>query len=203
METPRSASNLATDLAAPASATLPTSDWVVLVYMNANNNLERFAIDNYVQMEKVGSTDQVLSSSNSRATASTTGRFGWSVLQVRSENGKDPIPANAVQNIGKRDMGASSTLQDFISWAEQRYPATHYMLVIWDHAAKVGGFENLLQKLTLQRLASIDEVRRGTLQKSLDSGPPGVPIAMNIAPEQSIPNPVRSSSFDEDSGISL
>lgn len=43
---------------APADAQA-RADWTILVYINANNNLEPDAIDNYLQMEKVGSDDHV------------------------------------------------------------------------------------------------------------------------------------------------
>src|SRR3954453_792990 len=34
-------------------------EWTVLVYMNGDNNLERYAVINFAEMARVGSTDNV------------------------------------------------------------------------------------------------------------------------------------------------
>lgn len=45
-----------------------------------------------------------------------------------------------VADLGKVDMGAPSTLSDFIVWAKQHYPAGNYKLLLWDHGGGWSGF---------------------------------------------------------------
>ena len=45
----------------------------------------------------------------------------------------EPLPANAVEDLGEVNMGDGKALGDFITWGIQQYPAKRYMLVIWDH----------------------------------------------------------------------
>ena len=37
----------------------PRKEWTFLIFLNGNNNLNRFGRDNLIDMEKVGSTDQL------------------------------------------------------------------------------------------------------------------------------------------------
>ncbi|WP_260430223.1 clostripain-related cysteine peptidase [Burkholderia cenocepacia] len=62
-----------------------------------------------------------------------------------------------VADLGKVDMGAPSTLSDFIAWTKSKYPAGNYKLLLWDHGGGwtgYGGDENFNRsQMTLPNLS--------------------------------------------------
>ena len=113
--------------------------WTILVYLDADNDLEAAGITNFNQMELAGSTR------NRRV-----------IVQMDRKDGNDPDneswtdtrryliirdPDACVMHsirlddepLGELDMGDWQTLQDFVEWAVAEFPADHYCLIIWDH----------------------------------------------------------------------
>lgn len=120
-------------------------EWTVMVYMNAKNNLEPYALKNFHSMAEVGSTAKVSIVAQLGRPAGrhytkpeTSKESEWSGV-YRFLIGKDtkPVPEHAVvevKAIGEsEDMGAPAALEQFIVWSRQNYPAKRYMLVIWNH----------------------------------------------------------------------
>lgn len=118
------------------------AEWTVLVFLNAKNNLEPFSFVNYKQMYQVGSTREVnilVEFGRPRRHQPPVGfQFQeggqWSkTLRFRVEKDKKPMEANALEDLGKVDMGRGQALVDFVKWGREKYPAKRYALVIWDH----------------------------------------------------------------------
>jgi hypothetical protein len=113
------------------------SEWTILVFLNAKNNLEPFAFPNFRQMVSVGSTPEVkivVEMGRPRHHHST--QFGaWSrTLRFLIERGKtEPIAAHAVADLGATNMGDADSLVDFVAWGRKTYPSRRTMLVIWNH----------------------------------------------------------------------
>jgi hypothetical protein len=133
---------LALSIIWPSSAgAQPQREWTVMVYMNAKNNLEPYALGNFHGMAEVGGTPQVavvaqLGRPSSERYTSEDGN--WSgVYRFNVAKNTQPLPAQAavdVQAVGEStDMGSPTALRQFISWAKKTYPAKRYMLVIWNH----------------------------------------------------------------------
>ncbi|WP_165434995.1 clostripain-related cysteine peptidase [Rhizobium leguminosarum] len=121
--------------AAPA-----TAEWTVMIYMNAKNSLEPDALDNFAEIAGAGSTSKVnLVVEMGRPKQHLTNNSDdWSgVLRFHVKKNQRPIPAEAVLDVSASpalsDMGASTALEDFITWTAKAYPAKRYMLVIWNH----------------------------------------------------------------------
>ncbi len=114
--------------------------WTVMIYMNADNNLEECGLSDFLEMTSaplsedsnltvvvqfdripgyVGSDDDY---------DDWTGTYRFVLSQEMA-----PFSANAVSFLGEVDMGTSEALVDFVSWAETSYPADHYALILWDH----------------------------------------------------------------------
>jgi len=55
-----------------------------------------------------------------------------------------PLPNQAVQDLGEVNMGDPEALSDYVKWGMKQYPANHYMLVIWDHGQ---GWRSILNSL--------------------------------------------------------
>jgi len=112
------------------------TEWTVLVFLNAKNNLEPFAFSNFEQMASIGSTPEVkLVVEMGRPAHHYTRKFGaWSkTLRFVIEKKMEPVEASANQDLGATNMGDAKTLVDFLSWGRKTYPARHTMLVIWNH----------------------------------------------------------------------
>ena len=84
------------------------------------------------------------------------------------ELGMDPDPAKlerwsytdqGFSKVGEAElasMGEQSTLQDFLSWTMENYPAEKYQLILWDHGgASISGvvFDELHNMSSLQLFA--------------------------------------------------
>jgi hypothetical protein len=109
--------------------------WTILIFMNGDNNLEPDAITNFKQLAKVGSNKDV----NVVVEFDRIAKYYHTVpdwpqtLRFRITQGMQPVPSNALQDIGEANMGDPQTLTDFITWGQDQFPADHYMLIIWDH----------------------------------------------------------------------
>jgi len=116
------------------------AEWTFMVFMNGDNNLEKFAINDFMEMAKVGSTETVnIVVQFDRIAAHGKDwddqRYGnWSgTLRFKVGKGMTPIPTNAVEDIGEANMGDGAVLRQFVEWATSAYPAKRYALIIWNH----------------------------------------------------------------------
>ena len=108
----------------PDPTTWPT--WTFMVFLNGDNNLDSAAVDDFNEMAQVGSDGRLnIVAQLDRRGNGTTKRY------LIGKN--DTVNSNPVQTLGEQNMGDPKVFADFIVWAEQNYPADHYLLVIWDH----------------------------------------------------------------------
>ncbi len=106
----------------------PAKEWTLMVFMNAKNNLGRFANKDIKEMEKLGTTGRlnvVVELGKLKAGAKRllikkkTGWFGSNSIVLGED--KDA------------DMGDYKRAIEFIKWTRTNFPAKHYMLILWDH----------------------------------------------------------------------
>lgn len=131
----------------PVTPTEAKANYTVMVYM-VGSDLERgkdktlpiggdngggAATSDLEEMMKVGSTD------NLNVVVQTGGATRWLNPSIsgtsvqRWEVNKGSLTLE--QDLGNLNMGDPYTLQDFITWAVENYPADRYALVLWDHGA--------------------------------------------------------------------
>jgi len=127
----------------------PTANkWNFLVYLDGDNNLESEALFNFNQMEKVGSSNnvQLLVLFDRSGKYDTTG--GWTgtrLYRVTKDDDTGQINSEILVESpwGKTDgsidanMADYHTLQQFITWCAQRFPANRTALTLWDHGSGV------------------------------------------------------------------
>ncbi len=115
-----------------SGSTAAVKEWTYLVYMNSDNNLYDFAFLNMMQMEKVGSSDQVniVVQMDPEPRNMPTTRY-FVKRNPNAQQGK--ITSQVVDQIGETNMGDPKTLTDFLKWGAQNYPAKHYAVGIWNH----------------------------------------------------------------------
>ncbi|MBU7016850.1 MAG: hypothetical protein HXS44_05030 [Theionarchaea archaeon] len=127
-----------------------TAYWTVMVYMDGDNNLEQYAVDDLNEMEAVGSTEKVNivvqfdrhpGYDNTNGDWTNTKRY----YVTRDTNGYDSvITSSEITNMGEVNMGDPNELASFVNWAKTNYPADHYLLVLWDHGS---GWKGVSQPL--------------------------------------------------------
>ncbi len=123
---------------------LPT--WTIMVYLDADNNLESAGIDDFLEMSSVGSTADVnIVVQFDRISGYSTSYDNWtSTKRYYITSGMTPTVANALADLGELNMGDPATLVDFVNWAKTNYPATNYAVVLWNHG---GGWRKSKEEL--------------------------------------------------------
>ena len=118
-------------IATPAAA----ANWTVMVYMDADNNLESYAIQNFLQMASVGSDENLTIVVQMDRIEGYDYSYGdWTdCKRFVVQKNMTPTPENATMDLGEVNMGDPQTLTDFIIWAMTNYPNDRYALIIWDH----------------------------------------------------------------------
>ncbi len=134
-----------TDTARPSTTDAPepttpenesTADWTVLIYVMGDNDLEPFAVDDLLEMSRVGSTDDVnIVALFDRHPAyaieeDPLGDDSGSKLYLVGDGGFGELA-----DIDEVNVGSPDTLADFIEVGITGFPAEHYGVVLWDHGA--------------------------------------------------------------------
>ena len=117
------------------------ADWTFMVYLDADNNLERAGIEIFNKTASVDSSSRVnivVQMDRNPGHNSTLGyddRYGnWTdCKRFNVTKGMTPTQENAVMNLTEVNMGHPDTLKDFVNWTINNYPANYYFLVLWDH----------------------------------------------------------------------
>ena len=131
----------ATEVGTTKCASIPIpvgyAQWTVLAYMAADSNLEEYALMDMNEMESIGSDskvkvvvqlDRTPGYDDSNGNWTTTRRY-----YVTKDEDAAIINSQLVQDLGEVDMAAPESLASFIQWGMEKYPADHYLLVMWDH----------------------------------------------------------------------
>jgi len=110
------------------------ADTTVLVYVIATDLEERGseATKNLAEMQRVAPNDKV----NLVLATGGARKEGWNTLQRKRVLGSR---IELIEDLGEKDMGQVSTLQEFIEWGVKTYPAQRYMLVFWNHGGGPNG----------------------------------------------------------------
>jgi len=118
-----------------ASSAPATRSWTFMVFLNADNNLDRYGIKDVQEMEKAGLSDKInvlvlLDREN------LPGRLYDVTGRSASDKADDwGLTSKKIKDMGEPDMGDYRVMVDFVKTAAERYPAENYMLVIWNHGA--------------------------------------------------------------------
>lgn len=120
-----------------------TYRWALLIFLNADNDLEPFGVEDVNEMEKIGSTNEVaivVMMDRSPSYDHTNG--DWTETRrflVYKDNDTARMtsaePGPGVEQLGEVDMGDPAVMKDFLTWAIEHYPAEHYLVDFWDHGS--------------------------------------------------------------------
>lgn len=112
-----------------------TAEWTVMVYM-AGNNLERYAIQDFLELAAAGSDGRVNIVVQLDRTAGYDSSYGnWTdTRRGLVQKGGKPS-ANWGTSVGEVNMGNANTLKNFVNWGTSTYKANRYALVMWGHGS--------------------------------------------------------------------
>jgi len=111
--------------------------WLVMVYMAADNNLDPYALEDVIEMQRIGSSDAlkitVLMDRVDYGDWSEARRF--LVNQPAMQGGKPSwdLSLPTCESVGELNMGDPRTLTDFVQWSLANHPQPNTMLVLWNH----------------------------------------------------------------------
>ncbi len=119
-----------------AAASTGGAEWTIMVYLNADNNLESDGINDFLEMAAAsyssGKVNVIVQMDRSSSYATTYGN--WTTCKrFKIAAGMTPEAANQISDLGEVDMGSPTTLSTFATWAITNYPANKYSLILWDH----------------------------------------------------------------------
>ncbi len=111
------------------------AEWTFMVFLNGDNNLEAFAILDFLEMSDIGSTNKVNLILQIDLFDGNDNPYGsWSHGKKGLINiGDIPDDDWGMDILPDPDMGDENELIDFAEWAIDIYPANHYALIVWDH----------------------------------------------------------------------
>lgn len=125
----------------PAPTQKGRKNWTVLIFLNADNDLETSGMKDLNEMECIGSDENmniVVQIDRQKGSRGDTVEDGNWIGTRRYEVTKDrtkKIASKLVMNLDERDMGNRKELAEFLQWGVETYPADHFVAVVWNHGA--------------------------------------------------------------------
>lgn len=111
-----------------ANTVFAIADWTVLIYVQAKNNLSRFATQNLHSMAKVGSNKNL----NILVQWYQPGKEGIWRYQVL----KNKIKLDSHLNVASDGTNVQD-LVDSMDWAVKKYPAKNTFFILWNHGVGI------------------------------------------------------------------
>lgn len=117
------------------------AEWTIMVYLDADNDLEPNMFDDIREMEKVCSTDRVKVVVLADTYEAYEGTHWYFIedgeVDIDLESGVHDCDCQEIAGgcPGELNMGDPATLEYMIVNAARFAPAENYMLVLWDHGA--------------------------------------------------------------------
>ncbi len=160
------------------------AEWTVMVYLDADNELESFGIKDINEMESVGSTSQVnilvqidripysVLASLYQGHLDDFSNSDWTTTRryyITKDVHPFQINSTLLADLGELNMGDPQTLLDFASWAITNYPAKKYLLVIWNHGGGFRDSSSLTKDLAWDYTNGEDKITMSDLEDALSA----------------------------------
>lgn len=120
----------------------PPENWLIMVYMADDNNLESNTILNINQLEYAPPSQYVTTVLQvDTETVNINGSTTAKRLLIQPEGVANmTIVSPTVEDLGEIDSGSISVIKDFVVWATSTYPADRYVLIFEDHGGQWKGY---------------------------------------------------------------
>lgn len=107
--------------------------WTCIVYLDADNNLDSYGVSDVNEMEMVGSSSQV-----NIIVLLDREHTGADVYYIEKDTSQVSITSSEIYVPGlplEPNMGDPDTLETYVDYIMEMYPATNYLLDLWDHGS--------------------------------------------------------------------
>ncbi|MGD1832370.1 MAG: clostripain-related cysteine peptidase [Sphaerochaetaceae bacterium] len=120
-------------------------EWVFMIYMDADNNLENASIEDFHEMS-YGLYQKWLDDYQIDRKFAIVVQYddyfrkqqGRYEIQKSSFFDESSTLTGKIEGTGNEvDMGSAQTLKDFINFCKEEYPSEHYALFLWNHGGGV------------------------------------------------------------------
>ena len=145
----------------PAHANM--TKWTVMVYIDADNNLDSAGVDDIFEMETVGSSSDVNIIVLFDRWYKACGFNGTEILYI--SKGTNETLWGGWTNEYELNMGDPKTLTWFINYTAENYPAENYALILWDHG---GNWEGICWDWTDDDYLTMEEVKAAISNSAID-----------------------------------
>ena len=124
-------------------------DWVFMVYMSGDNDLEPQALMDLEELEQVGSSDRVVfvvyidrspknyESAEYLPDLSAYGEWDDSRVYLVKKHPEPGIGSEILSQPGEVNSGDPQVLADFVAYVHMKFKAKHYALILWNHGSGV------------------------------------------------------------------
>ncbi len=110
--------------AAPKKNAPKMKDWTVAVFLNADNNLDPFGVEDQEEMARIGSNE------NLNIVTLIDRECGPAQINYIEKN-----KIRKIKDMGELDMGDYKELVKFCKFIKENYPAKHYSIGLWNHGS--------------------------------------------------------------------
>ena len=112
----------------------PLKEWTFLIYVDGDNDLEQYALEDFIEMASIGSnTDLNIVVMLDRIGSYSTLYDNWTITRRGYVQFGDTPVSSWGENLGEINMGDPQSLKDFISWGSASFPSNRTALVLWNH----------------------------------------------------------------------
>ncbi|MFX1293362.1 MAG: clostripain-related cysteine peptidase [Promethearchaeota archaeon] len=115
------------------------ANWTVMVYLDADNNLDSYGVDDINEMEDGYDDDRL---NDVHVITLIDRAYSGATTYKITENHDYSYIDSTVLTTGfpsEPDMGEKATLKAFIKFCINNYPAQSYVLILWNHGGGVFG----------------------------------------------------------------
>jgi len=109
--------------------------WTIMVYSNADNNLDGDLVNDVLEMERAGLSNDVNIVVEIDRLNKPARRYCVTARDANSKPDDWGFSGKMVKDMGEIDMGDPKELVTFAKWACDNYPAAKYMLLIQNHGS--------------------------------------------------------------------
>ncbi len=140
-----------------------------LVYLAADNELEQFAIQNIQEMKNVGSNENLnILVLFDRSPGFDSSHGNWTSTKLfLITRGKNDFMEDEIFDFGELDMKSKGTLDFFLTFIQNYFPADKTILTLWSHGFGIYPEANLIYKNNFHRSLISDYTTDYAINNSL------------------------------------